>query len=165
MSRLLDQMRYKASWYDTQIVEADQWYPSSKACSSYGVINGDLGREPEWVCPNCDAPHDRNRNAARNRLKLALLAVGENVTLLDGEALAGGDPSTAETAPIEGRTRPTTTALRQLQVGSVTIVDHSEYPTVNFRSTRAGNKFPDQMPQPAGSRFPSHWAARSRWPG
>ena len=69
-------------------MEADQWFPSSKACSSCGVINGDLGREPEWVCPNCDAPHDQNRNAARNRLKLALLAVGENVTLMDGEAMA-----------------------------------------------------------------------------
>ena len=106
MSRLLDQIRYKASWYDTKLVEADQWYPSSKTCSGCGVVNGDLGREREWDCPNCGTQHDRNRNAARNLRKLALLAVGEDVTLPDGEALAGGDTIAGETAPAEGRTKP-----------------------------------------------------------
>ena len=67
-------------------MEADQRYPSSKTCSGCGVVNGDLGRAREWECPNCGAHHDRNRNAARNLLKLALLAVGEDVTLPDGEA-------------------------------------------------------------------------------
>ena len=47
MSDLLDQIRYKGEWYGTRIVEADQWYPSSKTCSVCGVVNGDLGREPE----------------------------------------------------------------------------------------------------------------------
>ena len=28
MSSLLDQIRYKARWYDTKLVEADQWYPA-----------------------------------------------------------------------------------------------------------------------------------------
>ena len=56
MSRLLDQIQYKASWYGTQIVEAGQWYPSSKTCSGCGVVNGDLGREREWDCPNCGTP-------------------------------------------------------------------------------------------------------------
>ena len=72
-SSLLDQTRYQASWYDTQIVEADQWYPSNKTGSACTVIKRDLDRAPNWVCPNCDT---RNWNAARNRLKLALLAVG-----------------------------------------------------------------------------------------
>ena len=116
MSRLLDQIQYKASWYGTRVVEADQWYPSSKTCSGCGVVNGDLGREREWDCPNCGTQHDRNQNAARNLLKLALLAVGEDVTLPDGEALAGGDTIAGETAPNEGRTKPMTTAQRQLQL-------------------------------------------------
>ena len=47
-------------------------------------------------------PHDRNRNAARNLLKLALLAVGENVTLTDGIALAGGDSIAGETPRLTG---------------------------------------------------------------
>ena len=116
MSGLLDQIRYKAQWYGTRIVEADQWYPSSKTCSNCGVVNEDLGREREWNCPDCGAHHDRNENAARNLLKLALLAVGEDVTLLDGEALASDDTVASETAPDEGRTKPMTTAQSQLQL-------------------------------------------------
>ena len=97
-------------------MEADQRYPSSKTCSGCGVVNGDLGRAREWECPNCGAHHDRNRNAARNLLKLALLAVGEDVTLPDGEALAGDNTVAGETAPNEGRTKPMTTAYTQLQL-------------------------------------------------
>ena len=55
---------------------------------------------------NCGVNHDRNENAACNLLKLALLAVGEDVMLLDGGALASGDPTAGETAPDEGRTKP-----------------------------------------------------------
>ena len=116
MSGLLSQIQYKAQWYGTQVVEADQWYPSSKTCSDCGVVNEDLGREREWNCPNCGAHHDRNQNAARNLRKLALFAVGEDVTLPDGEALAGGDTIAGEAAPDEGRTKPMTTAPRQLQL-------------------------------------------------
>ena len=116
MSGLLDQIRYKGEWYGTRIVEADQWYPSSKTCSVCGVVNGDLGREPEWDCPDCGAHHDRNENAARNLHKLALLAVGEEVMLLDGGALADGDATAGETAPDEGRTKPETTVYTQLRL-------------------------------------------------
>ena len=37
MSSLLVQIQYKASWYGTRLVEADQWYPSSKTCSDCGM--------------------------------------------------------------------------------------------------------------------------------
>ena len=104
ISGLLEQIHYKAQWYDTRIVEADQWYPSSKSCSVCGVVNGDIGREPEWGCPDCGTHHDRNENAARNLRKLALLAVAEDVMLLDEGALSGGDAIAAETAQDEGRT-------------------------------------------------------------
>ena len=113
MSGLLDQIQYKASWYGTRIVEADQWYPSSKTCSGCAVVNGDLGREREWDCPNCGTQHDRNQNAARNLRKLA---VGEDVMLPDGEALAGDNTVAGETASAEGRTKPVTTARRQLEL-------------------------------------------------
>ena len=114
MSGLLEQIRYKAQWYGTHIVEADQWYPSSRTCSACGVVNTELGREPKWSCPSCGVIHDRNENAARNLQKLALLAVGEDVMLLDGGALAGGNPIAGETAPDEGRTKPMTTSYTQL---------------------------------------------------
>ena len=106
MSNLLRQIRYKAERYGTRIIEASQWYPSSKTCSTCGTCNTELQGEPAWTCPACQTVHDRNLNAARNLLKLALLAVGENVMLPDGTALAGGDPTAGETAPDEGRTKP-----------------------------------------------------------
>ena len=114
MSNLLGQIRYKAQWYGARIVEADPWYPSSRTCAACGVVNTELGREPKWSCPSCGVIHDRNENAARNLQKLALLAVGEDVMLLDGGALAGGDPIAGETAPDEGRTKPMTTVCTQL---------------------------------------------------
>ena len=114
MSSLLDQIRYKADWYGIEIVEADQWYPSSRTCSACGVVNPALGREPKWSCPSCGVIHDRNENAARNLQKLALLAVGEDVMLPDGGALAGDDPTAGETAPDEGRTKPRTAVNTQL---------------------------------------------------
>ena len=114
MSGLLDQIRYKADWYSTRVVQADQWFPSSKTCSACAVVNTELGREPKWSCPSCGVIHDRNENAARNLRKLALLAVGEDVMLLDGEALAGDAVVAGETAPDEGRTKPRATEGSQL---------------------------------------------------
>ena len=104
----------KADWYGTRIVEADRWYPSSKTCSACGVVNPELGREAKWSCPSCGVIHDRNENAARNLRKLALLAVGEEVMLLDGGALAGDHGVPGETAPVEGRTKPRRTEDSQL---------------------------------------------------
>ena len=114
MSGLLDQIRYKADWYSTRVVQADQWFPSSKTCSACAVVNTELGREPKWSCPSCGVIHDRNENAARNLRKLALLAVGEDVMLLDREALAGDAVVAGETAPDEERTKPRATEGSQL---------------------------------------------------
>ena len=114
MSSLLAQIRYKAQWYGTQVVAASRRYPSSKTCSACDEVNQDLRRKPIWTCPSCGVTHDRNENAARNLLKLALLAVGENVMLPDGEALVSGLSIAGETAPDEGRTKPRTTIPGQL---------------------------------------------------
>ena len=64
ISALLYQIRYKARWYGTTVVEADRWYPSSKTCSACGEYNAELGRQSHWSCPGCGANHDRNENAA-----------------------------------------------------------------------------------------------------
>ena len=48
--------------------------------------------------------------------KLALLAVGEEVMLLDGRALARDHNVAGETAPDEGRTKPRTMVYRQLSM-------------------------------------------------
>ena len=116
ISTLLNQIRYKADWYGTTVVEADRWYPSSKTCSACGEYNANLGRVKYWTCPSCGVIHDRNENAVRNLQKLALLAVGEEVMLLDGGALASGDSIAGETAPDEGRTKPRTGEQGQLSL-------------------------------------------------
>ena len=118
MSGLLHQIRYKGGWYGTRVVEAGQWFPSSKTCSVCGAVNGDLQREPDWDRPECGSHHDRNENAARNLLKLALLAVGEDVMLPDGEALADGDSVIGETGPEEGRTKQAMTVAPQLTLAA-----------------------------------------------
>jgi hypothetical protein len=33
------QLKYKATWYGTEVVVADRWFPSSKTCSGCGTIN------------------------------------------------------------------------------------------------------------------------------
>jgi putative transposase len=67
------QLEYKAVRYGTTIIVADQWYPSSKLCSSCGHKNSDLElKDRKWTCPNCGVEHDRDLNAAINLKKLAL---------------------------------------------------------------------------------------------
>ena len=126
---LLQQIRYKADWYGTIIVEADRFFPSSKLCSDCGAHNAALGREPYWTCSGCGVQHDRNENAALNLLglaldaardlpKLALGPVGPDVTLPDGKALAGGKRVSGETGPDEGRTAPSTLASPAVDDGA-----------------------------------------------
>ena len=51
ISNLLEQIRYKAQWYGTCIVEADQWYPSSKTCSVCGAVNAIWDGSPSGPAP------------------------------------------------------------------------------------------------------------------
>ena len=106
LSKLLARITYKASWYGRTLVAADTFYPSSKTCSDCGSVNANLTlKDKSWACPSCGVIHDRDKNAARNLYKLALLAGRKDVTLPDGKALAVGLPS-GETGPDERRTRP-----------------------------------------------------------
>ena len=119
IGELLQQIRYKAGWYGTVVVEADRFYSSSKLCSDCGAHNAALGRELYWTCSQCGVRHDRNENAALNLLgvaleaarelpKLALGPVRPDVTLLDGKVPAGDKHVAGETCPVEGRTAPLT---------------------------------------------------------
>jgi putative transposase len=66
------QLEYKALRYDTQLIIADRWYPSSKLCSHCHWKNDTLTlQERNWNCKNCDTLHDRDINAAINLKRLA----------------------------------------------------------------------------------------------
>lgn len=64
------QLLYKAEWYGRKIIMNDRFYPSSQLCGACGYQwpgTKDLSVR-RWVCPNCGAEHDRDRNAANNIL-------------------------------------------------------------------------------------------------
>ncbi len=58
----------------------DQWYPSSKTCSSCDYILEQLPLDKRyWICPSCNCKHGRDSNAATNILRVgtSTLRVGD----------------------------------------------------------------------------------------
>ena len=63
---LTRQLEYKAAWYGRTIVKIDRFFPSSKTCSKCYFIKQDLKlKDHKWTCPECEAHHDRDVNAAK----------------------------------------------------------------------------------------------------
>lgn len=69
-SEFVRQLQYKCEWYQKQFVKVDRYYPSSQLCSCCGCQNKalkDLSIR-KWVCPKCNAKHQRDVNAGINIL-------------------------------------------------------------------------------------------------
>ena len=61
------QLGYKCSEYGIQLIIADRFYPSSKACSCCGFIKSDLKlNDRVYKCNSCGLEIDRDLNAAEN---------------------------------------------------------------------------------------------------
>ena len=65
-------LEYQASKTGTTIQTIDRYYASSQMCHVCGKQNTETKdlRVREWICPHCGAIHDRDRNAAKNILKV-----------------------------------------------------------------------------------------------
>lgn len=91
LSEFRRQLEYKGAWYGCAIVMADRFFPSSQLCHVCGYQHRTLTlAEREWDCPNCQAHHQRDLNAALNLEQLAKL----QTTASSAESYAcGGEKS------------------------------------------------------------------------
>ena len=74
MSDFLAKLKYKTDRYHIPICSIGAFEPTSQLCSCCGAQNPrlkNLGIRT-WSCPQCSARHDRDINAARNILQIAM---------------------------------------------------------------------------------------------
>lgn len=73
-SEFRSMLEYKAAWYGREVIAVDRFFPSSKLCSTCGMLQEKMPLNVRtWQC-DCGTTHDRDANAAKN-IKAAGLAV------------------------------------------------------------------------------------------
>ena len=79
------------------VVFIDQWYPSSKTCSSCGNILESLDLSvSEWRCPSCQSVNGRDENASRNICAVGASTVGLGDVRLATPAIAVSSPESPQ---------------------------------------------------------------------
>jgi putative transposase len=80
------QLEYKSQRIGNKLIIADRFFPSSKTCSCCGHVLDELPMQVrQWECPSCRTTHDRDVNAAKN---LVALAVSSTVNACGGSSSA-----------------------------------------------------------------------------
>ena len=74
-------LKHQCSKSGCAVIEIPAFHPSSKTCSNCGHVLAFLPLDVrQWTCPSCGEEHDRDKNAAKNILKVgASTFVGEGV--------------------------------------------------------------------------------------
>lgn len=67
------QLTYKCDWSGIELIIADRYYPSSKTCSSCGIIKKDLKLSDRIYSCECGMKIDRDLNASLNLAKYKLV--------------------------------------------------------------------------------------------
>lgn len=85
------QLVYKTAMRGGDLIVADRWFASSKICSKCWTKQESMPLSiREWTCLECGTHHDRDLNAAKNLMKLAVsstvIACGEDVRPAHTEA-------------------------------------------------------------------------------
>ena len=71
---LTRQLMYKANWYGRTYIKVNTFYASSQLCHICGYQYNEMKdlSMRNWICPKCNAQHDRDVNAAKNILQEGL---------------------------------------------------------------------------------------------
>ena len=74
ISKFINMLEYKASWYGRTLIKVNRYYPSSQLCNKCGYQNKELKNYSirNWICPKCNCNHERDYNAANNILDKGL---------------------------------------------------------------------------------------------
>jgi putative transposase len=117
LAEMRRQLTYKTSWYGSQLVVADPFYPSSKTCSACGWVKAKLTlAERTFTCDTCGLFLDRDLNAARNLAKLA-----EHVAQSGWETqnARGADRKTQPAGQVAAKREPSSPHAVGCQTGTV----------------------------------------------
>jgi putative transposase len=105
LGELIRQLDYKTSWYGSQAVKAERWFPSSKLCSGCGAVKTKLHlAQRTYECDNCGLKIDRDLNAAVNLARYAEHQTDPSTGVVTGGADDKTSPQ-ADAVGSETRTR------------------------------------------------------------
>jgi putative transposase len=101
------QLTYKTSWYGGEVLKVDRFFPSSKLCSSCGVIKETLELSDRTYECECGLEIDRDLNAAINLEHYGLSTLGQRGIKACGESVRLHELSASSSLEIQKKQEPT----------------------------------------------------------